>query len=80
MYCHHSTEGSQVTTILPETQALTADMQTQCQTPGILLDQLSQKAQGIPHVPTRTHLVYTAAAVRLEQGLVAVLVHNPLNL
>lgn len=28
----------------------------------------------------RTRLVYTAPAVRLEQGLVAVLVHNPLNL
>lgn len=102
--CHDSTEARELTTIPPETHVLTADLQTQCQTPGILLDQLGQKAQGIPHGPTRTGifkasvkflvkehtglalllskacLAYTAAAVRPEGGLVAVLVHNALNL
>lgn len=71
MYCHHSTEGTQVTTILPETQTLTADMQTQCRTPGILLDQLGQKAQGIPHVPTRTGIFKASIKllVKEQRGL-----------
>lgn len=94
--CH---DASELTTIPPETHVLTADLQTQCQTPGILLDQLGQKAQGIPHGPTRTGifkasvkflvkehtglallLSKASAAVRPEGGLVAVLVHNALNL
>lgn len=39
MDCHYGTKGTEVTSIPPETQTLTADVKTQCQTLGILLDQ-----------------------------------------
>lgn len=86
MDCHHSMEESKVTSIPPETHALTTDLRTQQQTLGILLDQLGQKAQDIPRVSTSTDTFkasiklllkeHRGLASPLEQGLLGVRCHR----
>lgn len=66
MDCHHGSKGSKVAFIPPETQTLATDVQTH-QTLGILLDQLGWKAQGIPHVPTRTGIHKASIELQIKQ-------------
>ena len=81
MDCHHSTEGSEVTTIPRDTYTHRSSAVTM-ETLGILLDQLGQKAQGIPHVPTRSGIFkasikllvneHRGLASPLEQGVLGI--------